>query len=181
MRLRDVVVNRPLTRRRARLSLRNLRWPRYGYVLRRRYRLAEEEPSIDQATRELVRSLQPSALRDAEMVFRRYYENWKGLSSFHDFAIGPRGEFTAFQSRYFGEILDGEMGERYVALLWKRRRGEMKVGLRPRASTSPCGIHLAAHLFAELGRRHRWSGPRTAEACQQLMRYVAVDALNAMR
>ncbi|MCZ8108082.1 MAG: methyl-accepting chemotaxis protein [Burkholderiales bacterium] len=134
---------------------------------------------IDDATTALVRSLKEQAGRDAQKVFSSYYATWKGLANFDAFATGPAEEFATFQARYFADIFDGEMGERYVARLRVTGARELRSGFGPRIHLA-CGIHLAGHLFDELGRRHRWSGPKTADACRKLMRFITVDALNAI-
>ena len=134
---------------------------------------------IDEETKNLVRSLKDHADRDARAVFEHYYANWHGLSSFHDFAVGHATEFSEFQASYFAGIFSGEMDEAYVARLREISERETQSGFGPRIHLG-CGIHLASHLFAELGRRNRWSGPRTAAACGRLMRYITVDALNAI-
>ncbi len=134
---------------------------------------------IDADTTALVRSLKDTVARDAEAIFSTYYANWRGLNNFHEFAVDHANEFTAFQARYFADIFDGEMDERYVARLRETGARELQSGYGPRIHLA-CGVHLTSHLFEEIGRRHRWSGPKATAACAKLMRFIAVDALNAI-
>ncbi len=135
--------------------------------------------SIDDQTRALVRSLKPSVERDGQQVLAGYYDSWKGLSGFHAFAVGKGGSFAQFQSDFFASMFGGAMDDRYVARLRETIAQEAASGFGPRIHLA-AGIRLVGHLFEEIGRRHRWSGPTTAVSCRMLMNYVVVDALNAM-
>ncbi len=134
---------------------------------------------IDDATLRLVRSLKPEAERSVVAIFNDYYDVWRDRPGFKQFLENHQAEFIDFQSRYFVDLFDGEMGPDYVRRLGETVVREHRAGFGPRLHIG-LGARLAAHLFGELGRRHRWSGPRTAEACAALLNYLTVDSLNTI-
>ncbi len=112
-------------------------------------------------------------------VLERYYGSWQNLAFFRDLYREHGAELIEAQTDFFQQLFSGEMDDRYVERLRVLVKVEEDaVGIR---------IHLAAMapllcvLFDELGRRNRWSGPKAAEACAQLLRFVVVDVLNAFQ
>ncbi|WP_293865198.1 methyl-accepting chemotaxis protein [uncultured Alsobacter sp.] len=135
--------------------------------------------SIDDEVTALVRDMRPVVSRDVRRVLSDYYATWRGLPGFHEFAELHANEFVEFQSDFFVKMFDGTMDEHYVRALRDTvaRESVGRFGPRIRLATA---VVLAGHLFGEIGRRNRWSGRTVARKCSALMRYVAVDALNAM-
>lgn len=135
--------------------------------------------SIDEDVSALVRELAPLVARDVRKILSDHYADWQGLPGLHEFAEKHAAEFVGFQSDYFVRMFRGEMDEAYVEALKQTTAKEMTSGFGPRMRLGTA-VMLASHLFLEIGRRHRWSGPTVARKCSALMRYIAVDTLNAM-
>ena len=135
--------------------------------------------SIDEGVASIVRDLRPLVARDARRVLAEYYGRWQGLPGFHDIAEKHAADFIEFQSDFFVRVFDGTMDEAYIRALRVTVAREAVSGFGPRMRLATA-VTLAAHLFGEIGKQHRWSGPTVARKCGALMRYVTVDALNAM-
>jgi len=134
---------------------------------------------VDDKVVAVVRDLQPIVERDAARVLNDYYDGWRELPGFSDFAARHQRDYVGFQSRYYIDMFDGAMDSAYIERLRSTIAKEMRDGYGPRIRLATAAT-LAAHLFQHLGRRHRFSGPATAERCIALLRFITVDALNAM-
>jgi methyl-accepting chemotaxis protein len=135
--------------------------------------------AIDDRTAAIVRGMQPLVARDVDGVLRGYYESWNSLPGFSDFAERHADSYVGFQSDYYTRMFDGRMDEAYVARLHETIGREMRDGYGPRIRLATA-VKLSVHLFDLIGRQHRFSGRRVADECAAVIRYVAVDALNAM-
>jgi methyl-accepting chemotaxis protein len=134
---------------------------------------------IDDDVVRTIRDLKPIVERDASAALNAYYDTWHDLPSFREFAVAHQREYVEYQSGYFGALFDGEMDAAYVQRLRATIRKEIDDGFGPRIRLS-AGTTIASHLFRALGRRHRFSGPITAERCVAILNYITVDALNAI-
>ncbi|MFZ4530272.1 MAG: protoglobin domain-containing protein, partial [Alsobacter sp.] len=129
---------------------------------------------VDDKVVAVVRGLQPVVERDVARVLSDYYDSWRELPGFSDFAARHQRDYVGFQSRYYIDMFDGAMDAAYVDRLRVTIAREMRDGFGPRIRLATAAT-LAAHLFAHLGRRHRFSGPATAERCIAVLRFITVD------
>ncbi|WP_158266707.1 methyl-accepting chemotaxis protein [Alsobacter soli] len=135
--------------------------------------------AIDEATGAIIREMQPIVRRDGAAVLKAYYATWRDLPGFDGFAEKNAQDYVSFQSRYYAEMFNGAMDAAYVERLRETIGREMRDGYGPRIRLASATA-LSAHLFDEIGRLHPFSGRKVARKCAALMRYVAVDSLNAM-
>lgn len=128
----------------------------------------------------LVRSLRPAVVAKCRSTLEAYYARWLDLPGLGDLFRRHGDTMIATETAFLDELFSGEMDDAYVARLREVAAIEAATGLGVRVHLG-AAANLLCVLFAELGKRHRWSGPATAEACAGLMRYVAVDLLNAFQ
>lgn len=135
--------------------------------------------SLNRESEAIIRGLRSVVERDGPSVLRAYYATWRDLPGFDSFAERYAETYVAFQSRYYGEMFDGNMDDAYVGRLKETIGREMRDGYGPRIRLASA-VALSAHLFDHIGAHHVFSGRKVAQKCAAVMRYVAVDALNAM-
>jgi methyl-accepting chemotaxis protein len=87
-------------------------------------------------------------------------------------------EIIRTQSAYFAKLFDTDMDAAYLERLKELHKLSQETGLGVRLHLGG-SAHVALTMFEEIGRRHRFSGRRTAEDCAAVLRTVVVDCLNA--
>lgn len=135
---------------------------------------------IDQRVAAIVNDLGPVVARDARAALDAYYRKWRELPKFQDYAA-KHAEMTAQrQSEFHAALFASAFDDAYEARLRDVLAFEVSAGFGVR-------IHLAASTiaarvaFRTIGQRSRWSGPRVASECEAIMRFIVVDALNALQ
>lgn len=135
---------------------------------------------IDDRVRRLVDSLAPVIARDARAALEGYYRRWLDLPRFREYAEKHAAKTALRQSAYQSDLFSTAFGEAYESKLRAILADEATAGFGVR-------IHLAAATiaaqtaFREIGRRSWWSGRRAARDCEAIMRFIVVDALNALQ
>jgi methyl-accepting chemotaxis protein len=134
---------------------------------------------LDDGVFQAVRDLLPIVERDVEAVLAAYYASWDALPGFKEVDHSERAAYVRFQSDYYKDIVREGMGPAYLPKLRNISERELRHGFGPRIRLAT-GAILAAHLFREIGRQNRWSGRQAARRCEAVLRFITVDALNAM-
>jgi methyl-accepting chemotaxis protein len=134
---------------------------------------------VDDELMNVIRKLQPVVAKDSERVLKQYYATWDNLSGFQDVDREERQRFAVLQSEYYTQIFEFGMDENYLARLKVISREELWRGFGPRIRLAT-GSTLAAHLYGVIGRRHRFSVEEASRKCTAVLRFITVDALNAM-
>jgi len=135
---------------------------------------------IDEGARNLVKSLKQVVARDAGAALDAYYRRWLDLPRFREYAQQHADKTAKRQSEFHSELFSAGFDDAYEARLRTVLGHEAAAGFGVR-------IHLAASTiaaqvaFQEIGRRSWWSGRRAARDCEAIMRFIVVDALNALQ
>jgi methyl-accepting chemotaxis protein len=133
---------------------------------------------ITPADQDLVRALQPVAATQARRALGAMYQTIDGKPGISERIGAQAEELIDRQSAYFAELLAGDMDEAYLASLADMVDLEARAQVGSRLHLTSATVFAAA-LFEEIGKRHSWSGTKTARACSAVMRWVLADALNA--
>ena len=102
-----------------------------------------------------------------------YYDRWRELPVFAELYRRHAAEIVDAESGYYDRLFSGEMDRDYEkrvdAIVEVEGRSEMGARVHLGAATTILSV-----VFAEIGRRHRWSGPACASACAAVLRrYLA--------
>jgi methyl-accepting chemotaxis protein len=134
---------------------------------------------LDDGVFAAVRELLPAVARDAEACLAAYYASWDKLPGFKEVDHSERAAYVRMQSDYYVEIFRDGMGPAYLSRLRAISERELRHGFGPRIRLAT-GAILATQLFKEIGRQNRWSGREATRRCEAVLRFLTVDALNAM-
>jgi methyl-accepting chemotaxis protein len=130
---------------------------------------------VDRAVLELAKGVFEPVMAAAE----DYTDNWSRFAGYDGNRRKAGRELARVEGEYFAQLLSSPMDRAYLERLRTIHGAEQETGWGLRVHIG-IGTHIAARLFERLGRQHRWSGPGTARACAALIRYMAVDSLNAL-
>ena len=129
--------------------------------------------------REVLR-IAEGAAGDITRAIDDYTESWSDFCG-HDEEKREDGRRLArLEAAYFEALLSGPMDQASHERLCAVHKAEQETGYGFRVHLG-MSTHVAAALFEDIGRRHRWSGPKTARLCAALIRYLGVDNLNAFQ
>ena len=128
---------------------------------------------------QLVASLRDVVRQRGVQAFRDYYEPWRGSAIFDSFHRDHSSAMSVAEGTYFAELFSGRMDGAYIERLDAIVERENETGIGPRLHLGGVSVVLEL-VFAEIGRRRRWSGPACAKDCADVVRFVIVDALNAI-
>jgi methyl-accepting chemotaxis protein len=119
---------------------------------------------------------------DAEIVrtaVGSYIEAWAEFRKYDREQRACCARLAQAEGDFFTALLSQPLDGAYLSRLRAIHSAEQGTGYGI-AVHFGISAHVAAALMRRAGRRHRWSGPATAEMCAALVRYLAVDNLNAL-
>ncbi len=135
---------------------------------------------IDSRAGMLVASLQSVVAREARAALDAYYRRWLDLPRFRTYAEQHADTTAQRQSEFHVELFSKGFDPQYEAKLRSIVTHEAAAGfgVRIHLAASTVAAHVA---FKAIGRRSWWSGRRAARDCEAIMRFIVVDALNALQ